>query len=113
MATARSAFNFLIQNVEAKELASNSSVVSPDGKTLITAGGTGIVWVDTASLVVRSSALEGWRVASLGMAPDGRTLYALSGDGEIAEVAVASASVGARFNPGAGYPIAIMRVAPA
>jgi hypothetical protein len=47
------------------------------------------------------------------MAPDGRTLYALSGDGEIAEVAVASASVGARFNPGAGYPIAIMRVAPA
>jgi hypothetical protein len=113
MATARSAFNFFIQNVEAKELASNSSVVSPDGKTLITAGGTGIVWVDTASLLVRSSALEGWRVASLGMAPDGRTLYALSGDGEIAEVAVASASVGARFNPGAGYPIAIMRVAPA
>jgi len=66
--------------------------------------------VDTASLKVRSSALDGWRVWSLGLTPDGRTVYVLNDEGNIAEVSVASSSVGAKFNPAAGYPIAIMRV---
>jgi hypothetical protein len=113
IAAQQSAWNGLIRDVEAKEFGSNASAVSLDGKTLITAGSTGIVWVDTASLQTRASALAGWRIGGLGLTPDGRTLYALNDSGEIAEVGVASANVGARFNPAAGYPIAIMRVAAA
>ena len=109
----RSASLSLVQTVSAKEFGFNASIVSPDGKTLITAASTGIVWVDTTSLQTRASALDGWHVWSLGLTPDGRTLYALNDDGQIAEVAAASASVGARFNPGAGQPIALMRVAAA
>jgi hypothetical protein len=109
----RSASLSPIQNVSAKEFGFNATVVSPDGKTLITAAGTGIVWIDTGSLQTRASALDGWRVWSLGLTPDGRTLYALNDDGQIAEVAMASAKVGARFNPAAGQPVALMRVAAA
>ena len=101
----------LAQNPSAKDYGFNASVVSPDRKTLITAAVTGIVWVDTTTLQVRARALDGWNVWSVGLTPDGKTLYALSEDGQIAEVGVASAKVGARFNPGAGRPVALMRVA--
>lgn len=107
----RSASLSLAQNASPKEFGFNASVVSPDRRTLITASATGIVWVDTTTLQVRASALDGWHVWGLGLTPDGRTLYALNDDGQIAEVGVASAKVGARFNPGAGQPVALMRVA--
>lgn len=106
-----SAHSSLVPNVQAKEFGSNTTIVSTDGKTLITAGRTGIVWVDTTNLRERARALDGWHVWSLGLTPDGRTLYALSDSGQIAEVAVSSASVGAKFDPAAGNPIALMRVA--
>src|SRR5579859_4386831 len=76
----------LVNSVTANEFGFNATVVSPDGKTLITAAETGIVWVDTATLKTRASALDGWRVWSLGLTPDGRTLYVLSDSGMIAEV---------------------------
>lgn len=101
----------LVSSVTAKEFGFNATVVSPDGSTLITAAETGIVWVDAATLKTRARALDGWRVWSLGLTPDGRTLYALGDSGMIAEVAVPSASVGARFNPASGQPVALMRVA--
>jgi DNA-binding beta-propeller fold protein YncE len=107
----RSASLSLAQNASAREFGFNASVVSPDGKTLITAAATGIVWLDTTTLRTRASALDGWHVWGLGLTPDGRTLYALNEDGQIAEVGVASAKVGARFNPRAGQPVALMRVA--
>jgi DNA-binding beta-propeller fold protein YncE len=109
----QTASNFLVKDVEAKEFGSNTTVVSPDGKTLITAGGTGLFWVDTANMQARAMALDGWRIWSLGLSPDGKTLYALNDSGNIAEVSMASNTVGAKFNPSAGYPIAIMRVAAA
>jgi hypothetical protein len=107
----RSASLSLVQSASAREFGFNASVVSPDGKTLITAAATGIVWLDTATLQTRASALDGWHVWSMGLTPDGKTLYALNDDGQIAEVGVASAKVGARFNPRAGQPVALMRVA--
>jgi hypothetical protein len=103
----------LLKDVEAKEFGSNTTVMSRDGKTLITAGGTGLVWVDTANMQTRAMALDGWRIWSLGLSPDGKTLYALNDSGNIAELSMASNTVGAKFNPSAGFPIAIMRVAAA
>jgi DNA-binding beta-propeller fold protein YncE len=106
-----SAHSSLVPNVQAKEFASNAAIVTPDGKTLITAGVTGIVFLDTNSLATRNRALDGWHIRSIGLTPDGRTLYAFNDGGEIAEVAVGSAKVGAKFDPSAGSPIALMRVA--
>ena len=108
----QSASNPLVQSVAAKEFGFNATAVSPDGKTLITAASTGIVWLDTDSLRTRSRALVGLRVSSLVLSPDGRTIYTLSED-QIAEVSMASGSVGARFNPALGLPIAILRAAAA
>lgn len=111
----QSAFNFLVQNVEAKELGSGSSAatVSADGKTLITSGGTGLVWLDTDSFRTRTQALAGWGIWSVALTPDGRTLYALSDSGHIAELSMASGSEVTKFNPAAGHPVALMRVAKA
>jgi hypothetical protein len=103
----------LIQNVEAKEFGLNAAVVSPDGKTLVTAASTGIVWLDTDGMRTRARALGDWHVWSLALTPDGRTLYALSDGGPIAEVSMASATVGAKFAPSGGYLLTLMRVAAA
>jgi hypothetical protein len=103
----------IVQDVQAKELGANAAVLSPDGKTLVNAGASGIVWVDTATLQARNRALNGWHVWSLGVSPDGSTLYALDDAGMIAEISMATARVESTFDPGAGYPLAIMRVAAA
>jgi hypothetical protein len=97
--------------VQAKEFGSNTAIVSTDGKTLITAGQTGIVLMNTTTLSERARALDGWHIWSVGLTPDGRTLYALSDGGRIAEVSVASAAVVAQFDSAASNPIALMRVA--
>jgi len=102
-----------IQAVEAKELGANAAVVSPDGKTLVVGGAGGVVWIDTATLQVRSQALTEWRIWSLGMSPDGQNLYAVNDAGSIAEISMASASVISRFDPTGGQPLALMRVAAA
>lgn len=98
------------QDVQAKELGANAAVLSPDGKTLVNAGASGIVWVDTSTLHLRNRALNGWRVWSLGMSPDGSTVFALDDAGMIAELSMGTGTVVSTFDPAAGYPMAIMRV---
>ncbi|HKV87675.1 MAG TPA: hypothetical protein VJT78_06735 [Candidatus Dormibacteraeota bacterium] len=110
IATTSAAASGLIPDVQAKELGTNSSVLTPDGGTLVTAGASGIAWVDTTSLSVRRTALDGWRVWSLGLSPDGQQLYVVSDSGMIAQVSMKSGAIESRFNPGAGYPIGLIRV---
>ena len=90
---------------------SNGAVISPDGRTLVIAGGTGIEWVDTSSLTAQMQALNDWHIWSLGLSPDGNTLYAISESGRIAEVSMASGDVAHTFDPAEGQPMALMRVA--
>ena len=90
-----------------------AAILSTDGLTLVTTGADGLVWLDTSSLQVRLRSLTGWRVSSLGIAPDGQTLFAIDDSGQVAEVAMASGAVMARFDPAAGKPTALMRVAAA
>jgi len=90
---------------------SGGSVISLDGKTLVTATGSGIVWVDTAHLTAGTRSLTDWHVSSLGLNPAGRTLYAVRDSGAIAEIAMSSGEVTAKFDPAEGQPLALMRVA--
>lgn len=99
------------QDVQAKEFGANSAVVSLDGKTLVTSGSSGIVWIDTARLRVSTRALENWNVRSLTLSPDGKLLYVLSDAGVLAEVSMDSREVRATFNPHAGNPMELMRAA--
>ena len=101
----------LIKNVEAKEVGANATLVSHDGRTLVVAADSGLVWIDTQTLAVRNRALAAWRIWSVGLSPDGQALYAMSDGGKVAEISMASARVGATFDLSGGQPLAIMRVA--
>jgi hypothetical protein len=101
------------EDVQAKELGSNAAAVSPDGRTLVIAGKTGLIWIDTASLKERDRQLSSWRVWSLGMSPDGSTLYAISDGGMIGELPMAGAHSPTTFGGAAGQPLALIRVAAA
>jgi len=103
----------LIKTVQAKEVGGNIAVVSADGQTLAIGGTSGIVWVDGQTLSVRHRALSGWPVASLGLSPDGKTLYAVSVGGRVAVITMASAAVDTIFDLSGGQPMALMRVAAA
>ena len=59
------------------------SPVSHDGKTLVTAGTKGLVWIDTSSMKVRSRVLADWSVWSLAASPDGAMVYAVNDTGKI------------------------------
>jgi hypothetical protein len=91
----------------------NTAVLSDDGKSLVAAGSTGLVWIDTVRLAIRFQILPDWRIWSLAMSPDGKTLYAVNDDGRIAEVMMYSAQVKSTFDPSVGKPMALMRVASA
>lgn len=91
----------------------STAILSRDGASLVTAGPTGIIWIDTATLTVRRHGLESWNVWSLALSPDGQTVYAVSDQGEIAEVSMATGALISRYSPGAGRPLALMRVAAA
>jgi DNA-binding beta-propeller fold protein YncE len=101
----------LIKPVQAKEVGGNTAVVSVDGNSMAVGGPSGIVWIDTQTLKARQRALSGWPVASLGLSPDGKTLYAVSAGGEVAVITMATASVGTMFDLSGGQPMALMRVA--
>jgi hypothetical protein len=58
-------------------------------------------------------ALDNWTVWSLALSPGGTVLYVLSDSGLIAEVSMDSRQVVATFNPHAGNPMDLMRVAAA
>lgn len=88
-----------------------AAALSHDGRTLITAGASGLMWIDTSSLQLRMTALTEWTLASLALSPDGKTIYAVNDAGQVAEVSMASGAVLARFDTGAGKPLALMRVA--
>ena len=103
----------LIKTVQAKEVGGNTAVVSADGRTVAVGGPSGIVWIDSQTLKVRERALSGWQVASVGLSPDGHTLYAVSEGGRVAVIAMATAKVVTTFDLTGGQPMALMRVAAA
>jgi len=102
---------FGVRDVEAKELGGNAAVVSPDGKTLVIGGSTGLFWVDTTSLKAKDHQLSDWRVSSLAMSPDGATVYAVSDGGMIAEISMSSSHQRTTFGGAPGQPLALIRVA--
>lgn len=102
--------SLFIQDVAAKELGPSGSVVSPDGKTLVTAGKSGLTWIDTATLRARSQQLAKWSVWSVAASPDGSRVYALNDAGAIAELWMADGRVAATFDPGEGFPMGLLRV---
>ena len=102
-----------VQNVAAKEMGPHGAVVSNDGKTLVTAGTNGLIWIDTGTMQVRNRLLTNWSVWSLAASPDGAMIYALNDAGAIAELSMASARVVATFDPAEGFPMGLWRVEPA
>jgi hypothetical protein len=104
---------FGVLDAQAKELGANAAAVSPDGRTLVIAGKTGVLWVDTASLKARDRQLAGWSVWTLAMSPDGATLYVVDYAGMIAEVPMAGAHSATTFSGALGQPLSLMRVAAA
>ena len=99
------------QDVQAKEVGAGGAALSPDGKTLVIAGETGVVWVDTASLKVRDRQLTSWRMWSVAISPDGANLYAVNDAGMIAEVPMNGARGPTIFGGAAGQPLALLRIA--
>ena len=89
----------------------NGAVVS--GGTLIAGGPAGLTWIDTSSLKVVDRSIAGWSIPSVGLSPDGKHLYAVSAEGRIAQVTIDSRAVDGIFDPSAGTPMALMRVAAA
>lgn len=106
----RSATTIFAQDVQAKELGANAAVISVDGKTLVAAGGSGIVFIDTLGLRVSARALTDQVVRSLALSPDGKILYVLNEHGTFTEVSMDTRKVDATFNPSAGNPLELMRV---
>ena len=102
---------FGVQNVEAKELGGNAAAVSPDGKTLVIGGSSGLFWVDTTSLKAKDHQLSSWNVWSLAMSPDGTTVYAVSDGGMIAEISMSGSHQMTTFGGAPGQPLALIRVA--
>ena len=100
----------LVQNVEAKELGANGAVLSPDGAALVTTGTTGLIWIDTTTLRIRSQELKAWTVWSLVGTPDGSRVYALKDTGAIAELSMADGRTAVTFDPAVGSPIGLLRV---
>jgi hypothetical protein len=99
-----------VQDVEAKEFGSGGAVLSTDGQTLVMTGKTGLIWVDTTTLRVRSRHLAGWTVWSVGLSPDGKMVYALSDTEMIAEVSMANPGLGTTFKASPALPMALIRV---
>jgi hypothetical protein len=117
--TSGPAASFFAQDVMAKEFGPNGAVLSPDGRTLIMAGSTGLVWVDTSSLLpatdsvvrARSHALaDGSAILSLAASADGTTIYALNDAGMIAELRMSDGRQSAAFGGSDSQPLALVRV---
>jgi hypothetical protein len=102
--------SIFVRDVQAKELGANAAVISADGKTLVTSGSSGLVFIDTKSLHVTARALTDQTVWSLALSPDGKVVYVLSDTGKITDVSMTSRQAGASFGPSVGNPIELMRV---
>ena len=103
---------FGVQNVQAKELGGGGAAVSPDGKTLVMSGATGISWISTTSLQASASGLSSRHIWSLALSPSGDFIFALDEAGNIAQLTIKGAVLSS-FDPKLGQPLAIMRVEPA
>ncbi len=101
---------FGVRDVEAKELGGNAAAVSPDGKTLVIGGSSGLFWVDTSSLKATNRQLSDWNIWSLAMSPDGTALYAVKDSGMIAEISTSGSHQMTTFGGAGGQPIALVRV---
>ena len=101
------AHNFKVGGTEG----ANTAVVSSG--TLIAGGPAGLTWIDTSSLNVVARTVEGWQITSVGLSPDGKSVYAVSAQGRIAQVTISSRRVTGMFDPAAGTPMALMRVSSA
>jgi len=102
---------FGVRNVEAKELGGNAAALSPDGKTLVIGGNSGVFWVDTTSLKAKDHQLSNWNVWSLAISPDGTAIYAVKDSGMIAEISMSgSHHQMTTFGGAQGQPIALIRV---
>ena len=110
IATTGSTSSLFVQDVAAKEFGPSGSALSLDGKTLVTAGQSGLVWIDTATLRARSHQLTKWTVWSVAASPDGSRVYAVNDAGAIAELSMADGRVAATFDPGEGFPMGLLRV---
>lgn len=100
---------WLIKNVVAKEMGMGGAVLSPDGRTLVVTGGSGVMWVDTATLLNGRHELDTWRVWGLALSPDGKMLYAVNDAGMIAELSMAGGGA-ATFGGAPGQPMGLIRV---
>ena len=87
------------------------AVLNPDGRTLVIAGPTGLVRVDTASLHPGDRQLGDWKVWSVAISPDGTTLYAVNDAGMIAELPMVGKHAPTTFAGAVGQPLALIRVA--
>ena len=90
-----------------------TNAAAVNGRTLVAGGPGGLVWIDTSTLAVSGRTVEGWRISTVGLSPDGKNVYAVSDSGRIAIVSMSSRAVTAMFDPSAGQPMALMRVAAA
>ncbi|MEO8745093.1 MAG: hypothetical protein ABI334_09715 [Candidatus Dormiibacterota bacterium] len=108
--TGKAVAGLFVQDVQAKEFGANATVITPDGKTMVTAASSGIVWIDTTGLHAGARALSNWTLWSLALSPDGSVLWALGDSGRIAEISMGSRQVTSTYDPGAGYPLSLMRV---
>ena len=90
---------------------SNAAILSRDGRWLVAAGSSGVMWIDTTTLGVRMRALSDWQVWSLTLSPDGTEVYAMSAGGRVADLATKTGQVLSTFDTTEGTPLALMRVA--
>jgi len=109
--TAFAGSGFFAQDVQAKEFGASGAVLSPDGKTLVVAGQTGLVWVDTASLKAHERRLATWTVWSVAMSPDGANVYAVNDGGMIAELPMTGSHTPTTFGEATDQPLALIKVA--
>jgi hypothetical protein len=100
-----------IKDVAAKAFGGNAAAISPDGKTLVMAGKTGVLWIDTATLNSTDRQLPSWNVWSLAISPDGATVYAINDAGMIAELPMSGAHQATTFGGADGQPLDLIRVA--
>jgi hypothetical protein len=108
--TSTASSSWFAQDVEAKEFGTGGAVLSPDGKTLVMTGKTGLLWLDTPTLHARSHQLTNWKVWSLGLSPDGTMVYALNDAAMIAELSMANPVRSTTFGASDGQPLALIRV---
>lgn len=86
-----------------------AAVFTHDGTRLMVAGAAGIRWLDASTLQTVAIALQPWNVAGITLSADGKTVYAVSAPGQVAELD-STGRVVATFEPGLGTPWGLMGV---